>query len=116
MPISKFILFRVFDGYAAYLSEQNGCLINCVSRVLLITYLLVHIINDLEILCLLLLIQRLHICWLFITFLQQVLGLSQRSRLSASRNFQTGALRVFLDWSLRESLLSLFDRFFAALC
>lgn len=44
------------DGYIAYLSEEYGCFIDSISRILLVTDFLVHVINDFEILSLLLLI------------------------------------------------------------
>jgi hypothetical protein len=108
--------FQGHDGYAAYLSEEYGRLVDSVSRVLLVTNFLVHAIDNLEILSLLMLIQRLHISRLLIAFLKQILGLCQRPSLCASGDLQPSPLRVFLLWSLGDSLLCLFHRFFAALC
>jgi hypothetical protein len=69
-----FIYNPLFDSYSAYLCEKNGCLIHSVPRILLVADLLVHVIDDLEVLGLLILIQRLHVCRLRLAILKQVLS------------------------------------------
>ena len=110
-----YFIFRGYDGYDAYLSKENGCFIHCVSRVLLIADLLVHIINDLEICCFFLLIQRLHVCRLLVALLKEILCLSELPSLISSCNLQVRPLRVILNGSLRQGLLCLFHGLLPAL-
>ena len=90
----------MFDGYSAYLCEENGCLIHSVPRILFVADLLVHVIDDLEVFGLLMLIQRLHVCRFRLALLKQVLGLGQRPSLCTSSYLQACPLGVFFHGCL----------------
>ena len=68
--------FTSYDGYSStYLCKEYGSLAHLKSWVLQIADLLVHVIYDLEVLCLLMFIQRLHVCWLLLSLLKKILRL-----------------------------------------
>ena len=102
-----FIYNPLFDGYSAYLCEENRWLIHSVPRILFVADLLVHVIDDLEVFGLLMLIQRLHVCRFRLALLKQVLGLGQRTSLCTSSYLQACPLGVFFHGCLWQRLLSL---------